>query len=61
MACGLWVNLREKVILSLTMSESAIEGLEKVLRSDMSFSADLAAVSVKDPPANTSAVGDLAS
>ena len=35
--------------------------LEKVLRSDASFRADLAAASAKDPPANMSAVGDLAS
>ena len=60
-ACGLWVNLREKLIPSLLMSESAIEGLDKVLRSSMSFRADLAAVSARDPPANMSAVGDLAS
>ena len=60
-ACGLWVNLREKVIPSLMMSESAIKGLDQVLRSDMSFRADLAAVSAKDPPANMSAVGDFAS
>ena len=60
-ACGLWVILKEKVIPSLLMSESAIDDLEKVLRSDASFRADLAAVSAKDPPANMSAVGDLAS
>ena len=60
-ACGLWVNLKEKLIPSSLMSESAIQGLDKVLRSEMSFRADLAAVSAKDPPANTSAVGDLAS
>ena len=31
-ACGLWVILKEKVIPSLLMSESAIDDLEKVLR-----------------------------
>ena len=60
-ACGLWVTLKENLIPSLLMPESAIQGLDKVLRSEMSFRADLAAVSAKDPPANTSAVGDLAS
>ena len=60
-ACGLWVTLKENLIPSLLMPESAVQGLDKVLRSEMSFRADLAAVSAKDPPANTSAVGDLAS
>ena len=60
-ACGLWVNLREKVVPSLLLSESVIIGLDKELRSYMSFRADLAAVSAKDPPANVSGVGDLAS
>ena len=53
--------MREKVVPSLLLSESVIIGLDKELRSDMSFRADLAAVSAKDPPANVSGVGDLAS
>ena len=60
-ACGLWVNLKEKLIPILMMSESAIKGLGKVLRSESSSRADLAAVSAKDPPAHVSAIGDLAS
>ena len=60
-ACGLWVTLKENLIPSLLMPESAVQDLDKVLRSETSFRADLAAVSAKDPPANTSAVGDLAS
>ena len=60
-ACGLWVDLKEKAIPSLRLSDSAAGDLGQVLRPGSSFRAGLAGASAKGPPANVSAVGDLAS
>merc|ERR1712026_402228 len=60
-ACGVWVNVKEKLIPCLMMSDSAVKGLDKALRSNSAFRADLANASMKDPPSNLLAYSDLAS
>ena len=46
---------------SLLLSEEAIGALDATLQESDHFRKDLAAVSAKEPPTTTSAVGDMAS
>ena len=68
MLSGLWCwwfavcggNLKEEVLLSLLLSALAVGHVDKALHADANFRDDLAAASAKEPPANMSAVGDIA-
>ena len=60
MACGLWVKIKESIFPKLMLTPDTIAKLENMLMTDETFRQDVATVSLKDPPATTSAVGDLA-
>ena len=60
MACGLWVKIKESILPLLMLTSDTIDSLENMLMTDETFRQDLATVSLNDPPATTSAVGDLA-
>ena len=59
-ACGLWVKIKESIFPKLMLTPDTIAKLENMLMTDETFRQDVATVSLKDPPATTSAVGDLA-
>ena len=44
-ACGLWVNFKERLLPSLLLSEEAVGALEATLQESEHFRKDLAAVS----------------
>ena len=59
-SCGLWVQVKDKLIPSLLMGSAAVGALDQALRNDSAFRSDLAAASSKEPPVNMSGYGDLA-
>ena len=59
-SCGLWVQVRDKLIPSLLMGSAAVGALDQALQNDPGFRSDLAAASSKEPPVNMSGQGDLA-
>ena len=59
-ACGLWVQVKEKLLPSLLLSAAALGALDKALQNDPGFRSDLAAVSSREPPLNLSSTSDLA-
>ena len=59
-SCGLWVQVKDKLIPSLLMGSAAVGALDQALQNDPGFRSDLAAASSKEPPLNTSGYGHLA-
>ena len=59
-SCGLWVQVKDKLIPSLLMGSAAVGTLDQALQNDRSFRSDLAAASSNEPPVNMSGYGDLA-
>ena len=59
-SCGLWVQVKDKLIPSLLMGSAAVGALDQALQKDPGFRSDLAAASSKEPPVNMSGYGDLA-
>ena len=59
-ACGLWVQVKDKLIPSLLMGSAAVGALDQALQNDSGFRSDLAAASTKEPPVNMSGLSDLA-
>ena len=59
-SCGLWVQVKDKLIPSLLMGSAAVGALDQALQNDPGFRSDLAAASSKEPPVNMSGHGDLA-
>ena len=59
-SCGLWVQVKDKLIPSLLMGSAAVGALDQALQNDPGFRSDLAAASSKEPPVNMSGLGDLA-
>ena len=59
-SCGLWVQVKNKLLPSLLMGSEAVGSLDQALQNDFGFRADLAAASSKEPPLNTSGYGHLA-
>ena len=59
-ACGLWVQIKESILPKLMLNPDTIMSLERTLMTDENFRKDMSTMSAKDPPATTSAVGDLA-
>ena len=59
-ASGLWVNVKEKLLPSLMLDKDELAKLDEEFTKDSTFREDLAKVAAKDPPASTSAVGDIA-
>ena len=58
-ACGLWTNIKS-LLPRVMIKPEVIDGLERTLKTDEVFRKNLVAASAKDPPATTSAVGDVA-
>ena len=54
------MNIKESILPKLMLTPETIDSLEKALMTDETFRLDLATASARDPPAATSAVGDLA-
>ena len=59
-ACGLWTNIKESLLPHVMINPEVIDDLERTLKTDEVFRKNMAAASAKDPPATTSAVGDVA-
>ena len=59
-SCGLWVQVKDKLIPSLRMGSAAVSALDQALQNDPGFRSDLAAASSKEPPVNMSGDADLA-
>ena len=59
-SCGLWVQVKGKLIPGLLMGSAAVGALDQALQNDPGFRSDLAAASSKEPPVNMSGYGDLA-
>ena len=59
-ACGLWVQVKNKLLPSLLLGSAAVGALDEALQKDHGFRSELAAASWKEPPVNLSSFGDLA-
>ena len=53
-SCGLWVQVKDKLIPSLLMGSAAVGALDQAVLRDPGFRPDLAAASSKEPPVNMS-------